>query len=250
MEEKIKLSVIIKTKNAENTLCDTLESIKDFDEVIIIDEHSSDDTVEIAKEYKAKIIYADKNNLPLAQNQALEEARNEWFFVLDENEIIPQKLISCIENYILNPKKNKFVVAINQKTFVSKKELKSARKKSLLRIFKKDCAIFKNDFSLEIKPINSKVHKIKSTGNNKNACILKFLEADFSKEVFDIVEKTRFILKETKKNKGSIFIKPLSVFFYWYFLKGAIFDGKQGFIFAWKKYFEKLLFEISINEKG
>ena len=53
MEEKIKLSAIIKTKNNENKICETLESIKDFDEIIVIDEHSSDDTIEIAKEYKA-----------------------------------------------------------------------------------------------------------------------------------------------------------------------------------------------------
>ena len=250
MEEKIKLSVIIKTKNAENSICNTLESIKDFDEIIIIDEHSADDTIEIAKEYKAKIIYADKNNLPLALNQALDEARNEWFFILEEDEIVPQKLISNIESYILNPKKNKFVVALNQKTFVAKKELKSARAKSLLRIFKKGHANFKNDFSLEIKPVESKIHKIKSSGNNKNACVLKFIEADFSKEIFDLIEKTRFLLKETKKNKGSVFIKPIRTFVYWYFVKGAIFDGKQGFIFAWKKYFEKLLFEVSINEKN
>ena len=51
MEEKIKISAIINTKNNENRLCETLESIKDFDEIILIDEHSSDDTVEIAKEY-------------------------------------------------------------------------------------------------------------------------------------------------------------------------------------------------------
>ena len=72
-------------KNNENKLCETLESIKDFDEIIVIDEHSSDDTVEIAKEYKAKVIYADKNNLPLALNQALEESKNEWIFIINEN---------------------------------------------------------------------------------------------------------------------------------------------------------------------
>ena len=107
MEEKIKVSAIIKTKNNEDKLCETLESIKEFDEIIVIDEHSTDDTVEFAREYKAKIIYADKNDLSLAQNQALSEAKNEWIFILEENEIIPQKLIREIQNYVLTPKKNK-----------------------------------------------------------------------------------------------------------------------------------------------
>ena len=55
------LRPIIKTKNCEDNICNTLESIKEFDEIIILDEHSTDDTVEIAKEYKTKTIFTDKN---------------------------------------------------------------------------------------------------------------------------------------------------------------------------------------------
>ena len=60
-ENNLKITAIIKTQNCENTICDTLESIKELDEIIILDEHSTDDTIEIAKEYKAKIIFTDKN---------------------------------------------------------------------------------------------------------------------------------------------------------------------------------------------
>ena len=48
-EEKIKISAIINTFNCEKTLCDTLESLKDLDEIVLIDFHSTDDTIEIAK---------------------------------------------------------------------------------------------------------------------------------------------------------------------------------------------------------
>lgn len=249
MEEKIKVSVVIKTKNSENTLCDTLESIKDFDEIIIIDEHSSDDTVDIAKEYKAKIIYADKNNLSLAFNQALDESANNWLFLLGDDEIVPQKLATRIENYILNPKKNRFCICLEQKTYIQEKEIKCAKNNSLLRVFKKDYGEFSVDYLPKIKLKQGKCFKISCRGENKKACILKFINPDFSKEVMDIVEKNRYVIKNITKNKGSLFIKPIFVFIYWYFLKGSIFDGKMGFIFAWKKYFEKLLLEISINEK-
>ena len=70
-EEKIKISAIIKTDNCEDTICDTLESIKNFDEIIVVDLHSCDDTIQIAKEYKAKIIFADKNNISLAHSSIL-----------------------------------------------------------------------------------------------------------------------------------------------------------------------------------
>lgn len=250
MEEKIKLSAIIKTKNSENKFCETLESIKDFDEIIVLDEHSSDDTVEIAKEYKAKIIYADKNNFSLAQNQALSEAKNDWIFILEENEIIPQKLIREIQNYILNPKKKKNCVSFFIKTFYLNREIKSAKKKGILRLFKKDCAEFLNDYSTDLKLKSGKIHKIKPSVKDKNAYILKFIESDIQKEFHEILDKTKILFKDTNNKKSSVIIKPIFEFFNWYILKGAIFDGRRGFIFAKKKYFECFILEVMKLEKG
>ena len=249
MEEKIKVSAIIKTKNNEDKLCETLESIKDFDEIIVIDEHSTDDTIEIAKEYKTKIIYADKNNLSLGLNQALAEAKNEWIFILEENEIIPQKLIHEIQNYILNPKKNKFSVSFHQKYFYLNKEIKAAQKKDVLRLFKKEYAQFKNDYSLDMILKNGKIHKIKPNSKNKNAYILKFAKNDISQNIIEILEENKQLLKETNKITASIFLKPIMEFLYWYFIKNAIMDGKRGFIFAKEKYIKSFLFEIMFVEK-
>ena len=250
MEEKIKVSAIIKTKNNENKLCETLESIKDFDEIIVIDEHSTDDTVEFAKEYKAKIIYADKNDLTIAQNQALSEARNEWIFILEENEIIPQKLIREIQNYILNPKKNKNCVAFHQKFFYMNKEIKAARTKDNLRLFKKDFAEFKNDFSMELNLKAGKIHRIKPNSKNKNAYILKFSYNDIAKYIIEIIDKNRNILKKSNKITASIFLAPIGTFLYWYILKGAMMDGKRGFIFSIEKGIQKFLLETMFIEKG
>ena len=249
MEEKIKVSAILKTKNNEEKLCETLESIKDFDEIIILDEHSSDDTIEIAKEYKTKIIYADKNDFSIAQNQALAEAQNDWIFILEENEIIPQKLIFEIQKYILNPKKGKNCVSFYQKSFYLNKEIKSALQKKCLRLFKKECAQFVNDYSLDIKT-NGKIHKIKPNKNSKNAYILKYIEADILKAMMEIIEKDKNLFKQVDKIASSIFYKPLFTFLFWYILKGAMFDGRRGFVFYQKKYIEQLILQIMILEKG
>lgn len=250
MEEKIKISAIINTKNNENRLCETLESIKDFDEIILIDEHSTDDTVEIAKEYKAKIIYADRNNLSLAQNQALSEALNEWIFVLNQNEIIPQKLIREVENYIQNPKKNKNCVSFSAKNFYLGREIKSAREKNLLRLFKKDCAEFLNDYSFDLKLKTGKIHKIKPTNKAKNAYILKFSDNDIAKEILEILEQNRNLFKSVDKISASIFVKPVIKFIYWYFIKCALLDGKRGFIFAKMKYIQSFILEVMKLEHG
>ena len=48
----IKISAIVKSQNSDKYLYETLESIKDLNEIILIDYNSSDDSVEIAKEYQ------------------------------------------------------------------------------------------------------------------------------------------------------------------------------------------------------
>jgi len=250
MEEKIKISAILKTKNNEEKLCETLESIKDFDEIIILDEHSTDDTVEIAKEYKAKIIYVDKNDFSIAQNQALIEAQNDWIFILEENEIIPQKLIFEIQKYILAPKKNKNCISFYRKSFYLNKEIKSAKEKNILRLFKKDSAEFVNNYSLDLKLKSGKIHKIKPSKKANNAYILKFIEADILKDLSQTIENTKFEFKNTDKIASSIFYKPLFEFIYWYFIKGLFLEGRRGFIFAQKKYFKMLILQIMILEKG
>ena len=159
-EQNYKITAIIKTCNCEDTLCDALESLRDLDEIIIIDEHSNDDTVEIAKEYKAKVIYADKNDLSIAINQAINEAQGEWIFVVEQDEIIPQRLILDLHNYVENPKKNRYCVSLAQKVFYLNKEIKAARSKNNLRFFKKGYAEFKNDNSFELKIKQGKLFKL------------------------------------------------------------------------------------------
>ena len=53
------LSVLIITKNEEELIQECLESISWADEIIIIDSGSSDNTIEIAQKYGAKIYHYD-----------------------------------------------------------------------------------------------------------------------------------------------------------------------------------------------
>lgn len=244
-----KISAIIKTKNSESTIYNCLESIKDLDEIIILDEHSFDDTVDFAKEYKAKVIFYNKNELQTALNQALNEAIGDWIFIVEDDEIIPLKLISQLKNYIQKPQKNKFSISFNQKTFYLNKELKSARKKSVLRFFKKDACSFLNDYSLDIKLESGKIYKLNKGFKDSGYCILKYPKNDIIRKFQEILNKNINIYKNNKKQKASIIFAPMNKFLYWYFIKLAVLEGKRGFIFAKEKYFEELIYQIMIYEK-
>ena len=102
-----KLSVLMITKNAAETLEKSLASIKKIaDEIIVVDGGSSDDTVLIAKKHHSKI-FNYKGRLWEDQCQiGLEKAVNDWLLVLDSDEVVPQKLSKEILSVIHDIKMN------------------------------------------------------------------------------------------------------------------------------------------------
>ena len=81
-----KISVVINTYNAEQHLAAVLESVKDFDEVLICDMESTDTTLDIARQYGCRIITFERkqyNIVEPAREYAIHEAKHEWVLVVD-----------------------------------------------------------------------------------------------------------------------------------------------------------------------
>lgn len=97
----IPCSVGMLTYNSGKTLRRVLESVKDFDDIILCDGGSTDDTLKIAAEYGARVIpqdakYKYPNNRLAdgggARNQMINAAKNDWFLMLDSDESISEGL--------------------------------------------------------------------------------------------------------------------------------------------------------------
>ena len=89
----MEVSIIINTLNEEKNIKNCLESVKWADEIIIVDMHSEDRTVEIAREYTDKIFFHERMGYADPARQfALDEASCEWVLVVDADEIVPRKL--------------------------------------------------------------------------------------------------------------------------------------------------------------
>ena len=89
----MKISVVINTYNAEKHLEEVLLSVKDFDEIVICDMHSTDSTIEIAKKFNCKVVYHEHTGYAEpARNFAVHQASHPWVLVIDADEAIPRKL--------------------------------------------------------------------------------------------------------------------------------------------------------------
>lgn len=113
-----KISVVIIVKNAQNTILKCLDSIKDFGEIILLDNKSTDDTLKIAKKFQEnhtnlKIYKSEFIGFGPLKNLAISYASNDWIFNIDSDEILEKealeelKTIKINQNNILSfPRKN------------------------------------------------------------------------------------------------------------------------------------------------
>lgn len=96
------LSVVLATRNEEHNLPRLLESVKGVaDEIVICDEQSSDQTVEIAKKAGAKIFSVEHNqNFHVTKKIAIEKATSDWVLLMDADESLSVKLQNEIKKLL------------------------------------------------------------------------------------------------------------------------------------------------------
>jgi glycosyltransferase involved in cell wall biosynthesis len=92
MRQKVPLSVVIITRNEEKNIEDCLKSVSWADEAIVVDDFSSDKTLEIARRYTDKIFQRKMDVEGIHRNWAYSKARNEWVLSLDADETATPQL--------------------------------------------------------------------------------------------------------------------------------------------------------------
>ncbi|WP_459926100.1 glycosyltransferase family 2 protein [Flavobacterium covae] len=87
------ISIVIRNKNEAKLLERTLKILTkfyndDIDEIILVDNYSNDNSVEIAKKYNCKIIFIDKFTYGKAINMGIKSAKNNIILLLSAH-VIP-----------------------------------------------------------------------------------------------------------------------------------------------------------------
>lgn len=82
------ISLCMIVKNEEENLGRCLDSVKDIvDEIIIVDTGSKDNTVKVAKQFGANVLFYQWNDdFAAARNFSISMAKHDWIFILDADE--------------------------------------------------------------------------------------------------------------------------------------------------------------------
>lgn len=87
------ISVTMLTKNSARFLEKSLAALADFDEVVVLDNGSTDASIEIATRFpNVKLIQHEFTGFGPLKNLAAEAARNDWIFNVDSDEIVTAEL--------------------------------------------------------------------------------------------------------------------------------------------------------------
>ena len=89
-----KISALVLVQNSEKELTRCLESLKDLDEVVVVDGGSQDKTSEIAKSYPNVSYYENLWPGFIAQREfSRKKAKNQWCLMLDSDEAITSECL-------------------------------------------------------------------------------------------------------------------------------------------------------------
>lgn len=227
-----KLTVSMITLNEEKILSQTLTSVKEIaDEIIMVDSGSTDKTKEIALSFGAKIIEQKWLGYGKQRNVAIENASNEWILNIDADEEISSELLQKIKD-IKSKKVKGEVFEINFTSVCFGKKLKYGGWSNSyhIRLFKKSSGRFNDNVVHEEFITEKKIYKLKEKIFHHSYLSLEDYFYKFNRYT------TEGAIDYYKKGKKSsilqIIFNPIYKFVKMYIIRLGFLDGIEGFIIA------------------
>lgn len=227
------ITLTILTKNEEKNIQDCILSfraVKKISQILVIDDHSQDQTRKIAQNLGAKVIKRNLNgDFANQHNFANRKTKNNWIFSVDADERATPSLLKFL-NKINLQSVTKAYSFYRQDLFLGKK-LKHGENATnrFIRLFHKKYGKF-----------NKPVHEIWSTSEpiqQTNAYILHQPHQNLTEFLTSINFYTTLRANFLYKNKKriylfEIFFYPIMKFLYNYLILLGFLDGIQGLIMA------------------
>lgn len=244
-----KISVVINTYNAETFLREVLESVKDFDEVVICDMESTDHTLSIAREYGCKIVTFPKGNISIcepARDFAIHSASNRWVLVVDADEIVPDALRKYLYEQIAEPGFCNAIDIPRANMFMGKRRTGTPDRQ--LRFFRQDRAVWP--------PVIHSAPKLEDPvisipANRKDLYLIHLEDFSIAKRIdkLNCYSDYEVIRKPHRKYGflGMIF-RPLCFFLASFVFQRGFCDGKRGLFRGYFAAFYQVMYMAKLYE--
>jgi glycosyltransferase involved in cell wall biosynthesis len=248
------LSVVLIVKNEEDKLGKCLESVRWADEIVIVDDMSTDGTLGIASSYGARTIRNPSGgNFDRQRNLGIAASTSDWILQMDADEIVPPELKDEIISIL---KKNSSCAAFK------------LRRKNYFLGHLMRYGGWSNEYSVKLTRkgkagyIGKSVHETLKVEGETGVLVFAIEHYPF-KNISEFIERQNFytsvecrVMLEEKARipdrdiMYNIKVKPVKLFWKAYVKKQGFREGFYGFVFSllfawvhylrWVKYWESL----------
>lgn len=245
----IPATVYIITLNCEKYLRRTLQSVKNFAEVVIVDSGSTDRTEQIAHEFGCRFQHQDWLGFARQKALALSLCQHEWVLNLDgDEELSPELREELRETIAKNDPKVAGLEVLIVDYFLGAPARWGVRPITRIRFFRKSRGKYDED-KLVHESITLDGHAPRSHGMiwhyGEDSIAIKVRKANDYSEL-------RAQEKSLRKERASLLrltlVFPLT-FFKSYFLRRSFLNGRRGFINSMINAFYAFLKEAKVFEK-
>lgn len=246
----VMLSTVILTRNEEKNIEQAVQSVSFSDEIIVLDDNSTDETVQIATKLGCKVLKrALEGDFAGQRNYAMEQAKGDWILFLDSDEEVTPHLKSEIMNLLKKDSHHELFFIKRQDEFWGKKlrhgELEKATNTGFIRLVKKGSGVWKNKVHEEFVTA-SPVGRLNNFIHHKpHKNITEFIE---SVNYYSTI-KARELYDEGKRtNILEIIFLPFFKFNYTYIMKAGFLDGPAGFVYSFLMSFHSFLVRAKLYQ--
>lgn len=268
----MKITAVVLTKNEEKNIERCLKSLDFCHEIIIIDDYSTDNTLDIV--YKAckniKLFKKElKGNFAEQRNFAMSKAKNDWVLFIDADEEISEELKKEIRNlesdFRRDGKRRKWddnftnIFYIKRRDYFWGKELrfgevKKIRSTGLIRLVNKNSGKWQGNVHEEFVVKNKKirVERLNSFINHYPHQTLKEFINDIN--YYSTLRAKELFNQGKKTSVFEIIFFPFFKFIYNYIINLGFLDGAIGFVYSFMMSFHSFLvraklYQIITNDK-
>jgi glycosyltransferase involved in cell wall biosynthesis len=235
------LSAVILTKNEEKTISNVLTMLRFCDEILLIDNGSTDKTVDLAKKAGATVHISSIESFAERRNLGMEKAKGDWILCIDADEILSDALIKEIKAAVAQTDILAYYLRREDQFWgkpVRRGELQDAYQKGILRLMKKGTGTWVNAVHEEFitdQPtgrLETPLTHFSHTGIKDFLDDINFYSTIRAQELFRL---------RVAVSSVDILIRPFLKFVQSYFLKGGYRDGAAGFVYSFMMSFHSFL---------
>lgn len=229
------LSALVICMNEEDRIKPCFESLEGFaDEIIVFDSGSTDNTVEIAKQYTDKIwVTEDWPGDGFQKARALEKATGDWVLIIDADEYLDHEMKEEIRAKLSDPNLEEVAFKLPWGNLILGQQMKYGRSsRAPKRLFKREGASITKVVVHANVETQGKVSTLKRGFLMHNS--LRGYEHWLTKNRTYSWATTNKYFNQGKKSFGVYFaaIRSVWTFFLIFILRRGFLDGQRGFLSA------------------